>query len=151
MAKYGWNHAEVLSVFFSFWGAHPYSLLMLLKIKEELVQTSVHRNGINTAAKTRVGESVLELWLIRTVGLSSHVDHMTHFGKELSYVTLRRGPIPLPLAIRLGLSIKHIKMHQSHLEKGVCVVSSMYLKTLTTIVRDEMLCKIFLFIAFLEK
>lgn len=81
--------------FFSYLGAHPYALLMFLKIKEKLVQTSVHRNGINTGVKTRVGESALELWLTRTVGLSRHVDHVTHSGKELSSVTLRRGPIPL--------------------------------------------------------
>lgn len=64
---------------------------MFLKIKEELIQTSVHRNGINIAVKTRVGGITPELWLIGTTELSSHVDGVTHSGKELPSAALQWG------------------------------------------------------------
>ena len=64
---------------------------MFLKSKEELVQTSIHRNGINIAVKTRVGGRTAARWLKGTTELSSHVDGVTHSGNELPCAALRWG------------------------------------------------------------
>lgn len=127
-------------VFISYFGAHHESLLIcFLKSRRTLFQTSVHRNGINIAVKTRVrGISSGTLanrnrWTGQPCGLCD-----SFHGKELPTATLRRGLVPLPLAICSALEIKHIKTHQNCLEKGVCNISSIYLKTLVTVSSDTL-------------
>lgn len=120
--------------YFLFWDPSWITINMFFKITKELVQTSVHRNGINIAVKTRVGGissgtlANRSHWTQQPCGLCD-----SFHGKELPSATLRRGLVPLPLAIRSALEIKHIKTHQNCLEKGWCNVSSMYLKTLLTV------------------
>lgn len=115
--------------YFLFWGPSWITINMFFKITKELVQTSVHRNGINIAVKTRVeGINSGTLangnhWTRQPCGLCD-----SFHGKELPSATLRRGLVPLSLAIHSALEIQ-----QNCLEKGVCNVSSMYLKTLVTV------------------
>lgn len=125
--------------YFLFWGPSWITISMFFKITKELVQTSVHRNGINIAVKTRVrGISSGTLanrnrWTQQPCGLCD-----SFHGKELPFATLRRGLVPLSLAIRSALEIKHIKTLQNCLEKGMCNISSMYLKTLVTVSSDTL-------------
>lgn len=74
--------------FVLFWVPSRFTTNMFLKIEEELVQTSVHRNGINIAVKTRVGGITLALGLIGTTEFSSHVDSVTHSGNKLPSAAL---------------------------------------------------------------